>query len=316
MNFQTVNQASLLLPEQHAFHEHLRALTRDAVRAVIEAVMREELKAFLGAAWGESTPQRKGYRNGTYSRNLATSSGPIEDLHVPRDREGNFHTQVFDRYSRYEPQVAEGLTQMFVAGVSTEKVGEVARRLIGVAPSSSTVSRLNQTLTEQFETWRQRLLQTHWRILYLDGVHFTVRHGDQTDATIILTALGVDLEGNKEVLALRACAEESKDGWMEVLQDLRTRGATQMDLIVTDGHDGLLAALAALFTATPRQRCVVHKQRNVMNAIPKREQNTVTAELTGIWKSLTKEEALTQLAAFKGKYRQRYPRSGAQPDGR
>ena len=94
---------------------------------------------------------------------------------------------------------------------------------------------------------------------------------------------------------------------MDLLQDLRTRGATQVDLIVTDGHDGLLAAVSALFTATLRQRCVVHKQRNVMNAIPKREQNTVATELTGIWKSVTKEEALTQLAAFKGKYAQRYP---------
>lgn len=121
--------------------------------------------------------------------------------------------------------------------------------------------------------------------MYLDGVHFTVRHGEQTDATILLTALAVDLEGNKEVLALRACAEESKDGWMDLLQDIRTRGVTQIDLIVTDGHDGLLAAVAALFSATPRQRCVVHKQRNVMNAIPKREQNTVATELAGIWKS-------------------------------
>ena len=258
---QMVEQVSSHLPDQQTFHEHLRTLTRHAVRVVIEEVMREELQAFLGAAWGEITPHRKGYRNGTYTRDLATSSGPIKDLQVPRDREGNFHTQAFERYSRYEPQVAEGLTQMFVAGVSTEKVGEVAQTLIGVAPSSSTVSRLNQTLTEQFETWRQRPLQPHWRILYLDGVHFTVRHGDQTDSTIILTALGVDLEGNKDVLALRACAEESKDGWMDVLQDLRTRGATQMDLIVTDGHDGLLAAVSALFTATPRQRCVIHKQR-------------------------------------------------------
>jgi len=182
---QAVEQASPHFPDQQTFHEHLRTLTRHAVRVVIEEVMREELKQFLGAAWGETTPQRKGYRNGSYTRDLATSSGPIEDLHVPRDREGQFQTQVFDRYNRYEPQVAEGLTQMFVAGVSTEKVGEVAQTLIGVAPSASTVSRLNQTLIEQFETWRQRPLQAHWRILYLDGVHFTVRHGDQTDSTII-----------------------------------------------------------------------------------------------------------------------------------
>jgi putative transposase len=299
--------ASPPLPEQQMFHEHLRALTRDAVRVVIEEVMREELGQFLGAAWGESTAQRKGYRNGTYTRDLATSSGPIEDLEVPRDREGRFHTQVFDRYSRYEPQVAEGLTQMFVAGVSTQKVGEVTETLMGVAPSASSVSRLNQTLTQQFETWRERPLQAHWRILYLDGIHFTVRHGEQTDSTILLTALGVDLEGNKEVLALCACAEESKEGWMGLLQDVRTRGATQMDLIVTDGHDGLLAAVHALFAATPRQRCVVHKERNVMSAIPTRERSAVTSELTGIWKSLTKEEALIELAAFTGKDQKRYP---------
>ncbi len=101
---------------------------------------------------------------------------------------------------------------MFVAGTSTHKVGEVAQTLMGVAPSASTISRLNQTLTQQFEAWRERTLQEHWRIVYLDGVHFSIRHGDQADTTIILTALGVDLAGNKEVLALRVCAEESKDG--------------------------------------------------------------------------------------------------------
>jgi putative transposase len=167
----TSQQTSPSLPEQQTFHEHLHALTRSAVRVVIEDVMREELKQFLGAAWGEFTPERKGYRNGTYTRDLATASGPIEDLEVPRDREGHFHTQVFDRYNRYEPQVAEGLTQMFVAGVSTQKVGEVAQTLMGVAPSASAVSRLNQTLTQQFETWRERPLLTHYRILYLDGIH-------------------------------------------------------------------------------------------------------------------------------------------------
>lgn len=96
---------------------------------------------------------------------------------------------------------------------------------------------------------------------------------------------------------------------MDVLQDVRNRGATQVDLMVTDGHDGLLAAVTALFTATPRQRCVVHKQRNVMNAIPKREHNAIATQLAGIWKSPTKEEALTQLAAFKGKYHKQYPQA-------
>ncbi len=205
--------SSPALPEQHEFHEHLRRLAQSAVRAVIETVMRQELDAFIGAAWGACSPTRKGYRNGTYTRDLVTSTGRIEDIHVPRDREGQFHTQAFERYSRYEPHIAQGLTEMFVAGTSTHKVGEVAQTLLGVAPSASTISRLNQTLTHQFEAWRERPLQEHWRILYLDGIHFSIRHGDKTDSTIILTALGVDLAGNKEVLA-RPCLCRGKQGWM------------------------------------------------------------------------------------------------------
>jgi putative transposase len=93
--------------------------------------------------------------------------------------------------------------------------------------------------------------------------------------------LGVDLEGKKEVLALCACAEENKDGWLNVLQDMRRRGATQVHLLVTDGHDGLLAATDEVFSATPRQRCLVHKLRNVMSAILRREREGVQADLTG-----------------------------------
>ena len=91
------------------------------------------------------------------------------------------------------------------------------------------------------------------------------------------------------------------------MQDLRSRGATQFDLIVTDGHDGLLAAVSELFAATPRQRCLLHKQCNALNAIPRRERGGVQAELVGIWAQPTKQEALTQLAVFKAKYSKRYP---------
>jgi putative transposase len=186
-------------------------------------------------------------------------------------------------------------------------VGEVAETLMGVAPSASAVSRLNRDLEQQFQAWRERHLQEHWRILYLDGIHFSVRHGDKVDAMMILTALGVDMAGNKEVLALRACAEESKDGWTSVLEGTRRRGATQMDLIVTDGHDGLLSAVTEPFPATLRQRCLLHKQRNVLNAVPRRVRHDVETELTGIWAQPNKEDALTQLAAFKAKYDQLYP---------
>jgi putative transposase len=303
----TPESSSPIAPEQEEFRQYLRQLAVSAVQVLIEQVMREELEQCIGASWGECTPTRRGYRNGSYTRDLVTPTGYIEGLKVPRDRAGAFQTQVFERYARYEPKVAEALTEMFVSGTSTHRVGNVAEKLLGVAPSASAVSRLNQTLTEQYEAWRERRLLPHYRIIYLDGIHFTVRHGSQTDATMILTALGVDLDGSREVLAFRACAGEDKEGWSCLLQDLRQRGVSEVDLLVTDGHDGLLAAVAALFPATLRQRCLVHKQRNVMNAIPKRQQQEVTTELTGIWKQEKREDALLNLAAFKAKYQKRYP---------
>src|SRR5260370_40195583 len=128
--------------------------------------MREELEQCIGASWGECPPNRRGYRNGSYTRDLVTPTGRIEDLKVPRDREGEFHSQVFERYNRYEPEVAEALTQMFVSGTSTHKVGEVAATLTGVPPIATAGSRLNQTLTDQYETSHDRALLPHYRILY------------------------------------------------------------------------------------------------------------------------------------------------------
>jgi putative transposase len=204
----STSEPSSPLSDQQAFHQYLRALAQSAVRTVIELVMGEELDAFIGAAWGECSPKPKGYRNGTYTRDLATATGRIEEIKVPRDRQDQFHTRAFERYSRYEPHIAEGLTQMFVAGVSTHKVGEVAETLMGVARS-------RQRHQPSQLGCSPNNIRRVGSVLYLDGVHFSIRHGEKADSTIILTALDVDLEGNKEVLALRACAR-SGQRWMDL----------------------------------------------------------------------------------------------------
>ena len=113
--------------------------------------MREELDALIGVGWGESSPDRKGYRNGYYTRDLVTTTGRIEDLQVPRDREGQFHTQVFERYRRYEPQVAQGLTEMFVAGTSTHKESSPEKLF-----SFCTRKRVS-CVSQQLITWRTPL---------------------------------------------------------------------------------------------------------------------------------------------------------------
>jgi transposase-like protein len=133
------------LPDQQTFRQYVRGLVRSAIRVVVEDVMREELDALIGVRCGECSPKSKGYRNGHYTHDLVSDSGRLEDFKVPATGGGQFHTQVFESYSRYEPHIAEGLTQKFVVGTSTHKVGEVAQTLMGGAPSASTISRLNHT---------------------------------------------------------------------------------------------------------------------------------------------------------------------------
>jgi transposase-like protein len=299
------------LPDPSEFHQHIREQARVGLRVLLESVMQEELQALLGAAWGEHTQERRGYRNGYYTRDLGTTQGVIEDLKVPRDREGQFQTQLFEGYVRYEPAVEEGLRQMFVAGVSTAKVGEVAEQLIGVAPSRSAVSRLNSDLQVQFKEWRERRLAEHWRIFYCDGIYFDVRHGEQADRMVVLAVLAVDPSGAKEVLGFQLSAEESKEGWKAVLADVRKRGVRQLDLAVTDGNDGLIAALGEVFPQTPHQRCVVHKQRNVVSHLPKRVKGEIGAELAAIWQQPDKANARVMLEAFKVRYEKRYPEAVA-----
>jgi transposase-like protein len=114
-----VESSDQKMPDEQEFRQRMRNLAVGAMRVLIEEVMREELEQCLCAEWGECTPERKGYRNGSYTRDLVTKTGRIEDLSVPRDREGVFHSQAFERYNRYEPEVAEALTEMFVSGTST-----------------------------------------------------------------------------------------------------------------------------------------------------------------------------------------------------
>lgn len=163
------------LPDQAEFLRHLKELARGAVRIILEGAMREEIGLVVGAEWGEHSPDRKCYRNGCYSRDLGTTTGPLTGLKVPRNREGRYQTQVFESYHRYEPQVEAGLVEMVVKGASTSNVGEVAQTLLGVTPSASAVSRMNADLSRQFKG----CATGSWRVNgWLPGLAgFTIRSG-------------------------------------------------------------------------------------------------------------------------------------------
>ena len=158
---------------QKEFQSLLQTKLREAVRFTLMTILDEEVEAFIGAGPYQRTTQRRDHRNGTYQRDLGTGIGVIEDLAVPRTRKG-FRTQVFERYQRRRAELDEAITDMFVGGVSTSRVGEVVEVLTGSKPSASTVSRVYQRLEDEFATWKKRPLAAKYVYVFADGTYFTV----------------------------------------------------------------------------------------------------------------------------------------------
>jgi len=292
---------------QNEFYEALYQMIRGAVRTVLEEVMEQELGEFIQAGAYERSPQRLGQRNGYYSRDLNTSVGKLQDLKVPRDRASQFQTQLFERYSRNDPKVTAGIAQMFFKGVSQQKVAAVMEPLMGLSPSASSVSRVAHDLDSECEKWRNRALKSHYKVVYFDGVYFPILHEGQSSQTAVLVALGVDGLGEKEVLAVKVGGEESLDSWSELMADLKRRGVASIELAVTDGDAGLIAAFERAFARAKRQRCLTHKVKNVISYLPKKHKKEVSQALAGMFAQVEERKAREHLAAFKLRYEKDFP---------
>ena len=291
---------------QATIHKLLREQIRWAIKCTLVEVLEEEVKAFVNAARYERTSERQDYRNGNYERDLGTSMGVIEDLPVPRTR-GGFHTELFESYQRRQAELDEAICEMFVGGVSTVRVGEVIEKLSDAGPSASTVSRVFHTLQEEFETWKKRGLQAHYLYVFADGTYFTVIYDDQGQKMPILAVIGIDPEGKREILGFTIGDRENQKAWEDLLDNLKERGVTQIDLWITDGGKAMINAIESKFSAAKRQRCVKHKMENVLGYIPKKQQDQVRPELRAIFYQSDRIKAEQVAAAFTVKYQTTYP---------
>jgi putative transposase len=291
---------------QKEFQSLLQAKLREAVRFTLMTILDEEVEAFIGAGPYQRTTQRRDHRNGTYQRDLGTGIGVIEDLAVPRTRKG-FRTQVFERYQRRRAELDEAITDMFVGGVSTSRVGEVVEVLTGSKPSASTVSRVYQRLEDEFATWKKRSLAAKYVYVFADGTYFTVIYESEGCKMPILAVVGIDEQGERDVLAFSVGERENQAAWEEVLADLKRRGVQEVDLWITDGNQAMLNAIELKFSASQRQRCIRHKMNNVLGYIPESQQEQVEPELKAIFYQESREKADQEVAAFCEKYAQSYP---------
>lgn len=291
---------------QTEFQELLQEKLRSAVRYTLVAVLEAEVGEVVGAAPYQRSGQRRDYRNGSYSRDLLTGVGLIEDLPVPRTRKG-FKSQLFERYQRRQAQLDEAIAEMFVGGVSTGRVGEVMETLTGVKPSPSTVSRVHHQLQEEFEGWKKRPLGAAYLYAFADGSYFSVIYAGQGCKMPILAIIGITPEGQREVLAFSVGDRENQAAWEELLEDLKWRGVKQVDLWITDGKQAMLNAIELKFANSQRQRCVKHKMDNILGYIPDKQREQVEPELKAIFYQENRQKADQEVAAFCEKYAQIYP---------
>ena len=196
-----------MTPKKHEFDQAVKrdveARVRDGVKAVLEEVLEEEMAEHLQAGYRELTPTRRGERNGRYFRNLVTPAGKIERLEVPRDREGEFVTEVFERYKRMTGDVEEAVLEMYLSGIWVRKIAGVTDALSKVRIGKDTVSRIASRLREEQTEWRERSLEEKaYPYLYLDATYLKVRWGARVVSMGLLACVVVDEEGFREVLAV------------------------------------------------------------------------------------------------------------------
>lgn len=300
-----VHHKQISAENQEALRDLLQEKLKLAVRYTLIEALEEEVQAYIQAARYERSPNRQDRRNGSYVRNLGTTIGELEELPVPRTRKG-FRTQLFERYKRRQAELDDSICEMFVYGVSTEKVAHVLETLSGSRPSPSTVSRVFHTLEEEFEAWKKRPLQSRYLYVIADGTYFSVIYDGQSAKMPILAVIGIDLEGKREVLGFSTGDRENQQAWEALLTDLKERGLEQVDLWITDGGQAMINAIENKFLKAKRQRCVRHKMENVLGYIPKERHEQVYPELRAIFYQDNLEQAQQTAAAFLLKYESVY----------
>lgn len=281
----------------------MKALLKEALQEVLEGEMTE----FLGAAPGERTEGRNGYRAGYYGRNLVTRIGKLE-LRVPRDRSGEFSTALFERYARSEKALVAALAEMYVQGVSTRKVKAITEELCGHSFSASAISAINKGLDAALERFASRQLDEPYPYLILDARYEKVRDAGVIAHRAVLIAIGINWEGQRQVLAVDLANRESQSSWKDFLTRLKERGLSGVEFVVSDDHAGLRKAIREVLTEAGWQRCYVHFLRNALDYLPRKADDDCLQELRWLYDRRDIQEANRDLAAWIAKWQGKYPK--------
>lgn len=274
----------------------------ETFRILLNEAMKVERDQTIGAGLYERTDNRQGYANGYKPKTVGTRMGKLI-VNVPQVRGGiQFYPSALEKGCRSERALKLAVAEMYVQGVSTRRVTDVLEKMCGLSVSSTQVSRVAQILDEELEKWRNRPLG-EYPYLVLDAHYEKVRTAGSVVSCAVLTAVGIDTDGRRSILAVSVSLSEAETHWRQFLKGLQQRGLAGVKYVVSDDHDGLKAALNAVMPGILWQRCQCHLQRNAASYVPKiKMRKQVHTDIRDLFNAPDRRQAEARLKFYVAKY--------------
>ncbi len=307
---EAVEMINQIRQQPDALFEMIRADVKENVGQYLSSLMETELTGFLGRGRYERVEGEINHRNGSYGRKYTLKGIGEIGVNIPRDRNGEFSTQVIPRSKQYEDALREDLCAMFLAGVSTRTLSLMSERLIGRRISAMEVSNASKELSRSVEAWRERDLSSESiKYMYVDGTLFSMRVDGSVDKVPVLVVIGVTEEGYRTVLAVQSGDKESAAIWREFFKDIKRRGldSSKVVLGIMDGLPGLEKVFLEEFPNARVQRCQVHVARNVLAKVPKKLKKTIADEVRSIFYATSRKKALEFFEQLKSRWEKDLP---------
>lgn len=276
------------------------------VQGCLQELIKTEFNNYINAQPHERNTNRRGIRNGTYTRSFKTRVGTLE-LIIYRDRHGQFRSDFFDRYQRSEQAFMASMLEMYLQGVSTRKVSKIVETLCGTTVSKSQVSDLTKRLDKQLDLWRNRQLDDSYPYLMVDARYEKVRTKQGVISQAVMIVVGINDSGYRSILSVDLGNSESETSWGDVFKSLKNRGLSGVQYVVSDDHIGLVNALNRYFQGAVWQRCQVHFARNFMMKFSRRDIKAYMPILKDIFSASDENEALRRKAQLILKLEEKYP---------
>ena len=311
-------------PEEEARREKIRELLQvsniDSM-ADIQNLFKETIAEFMENGLEAELDEDLGYskydyknKEGTNSRNghsqktLKTSFGNIE-IETPRDRNGEFEPQLLKKnQTSITQEVEEKILSMYAKGMTTGDIETHIKDIYGLDVSDTTVSRITDKILPVAKEWQQRPLESIYAVVFLDAIHYHVRSEGQIVKKAVYIAIGIDLDGKKDVLGMWVGENESAKFWATVLNGLRNRGVEDIFIACTDNLNGFSDAIAAVYPKTDIQNCIIHQLRNSSKYVSYKDLKALMADLKAVYAAPDEASALAALEFFSGKWDKKYPK--------